>query len=70
MTKRVTCDEALQALATMRLSETAEFIAAALGVDSRAVVNALRAAVKDGRVTVAIKGDVFRYRLVKREADL
>lgn len=51
MTKKITCEQVVLALKAHRLSTTAASIAARMGTDSRAVATAVRAAVKDGRVT-------------------
>jgi hypothetical protein len=51
MSIKITCEQAVLALKTLKTSSPATTIAAFMKTDSRAVATALRAAVNDGRVS-------------------
>lgn len=63
--KRITTEDAVRALKARRTAHPASSIAGDLGVTSRAVATALRAAVKDGRVSWRFKRGIALYRFVR-----
>jgi hypothetical protein len=65
MKTKITCEQAVLVLKELRLSSTAKIVAAELNTDSRAVATALRAAVKDGRVSWSFKKGIAWYRFVR-----
>lgn len=65
---KITCEDAVLMLKKLKLSNQAKNIAARLGTDSRAVATALRAAVKDGRVSINYKKGIGFYRFKRLTA--
>lgn len=65
MGKRITCEDAVLALKKRQLSTPAYCLCEVLDADSRAVATALRAAVKDGRVTISYRKGRGYYRFVR-----
>jgi hypothetical protein len=68
MNKKITPEEALQTFEGMRSSETAETLSAAMGVPVNAILKAMRPAVRDRVVSVSVKDDVVRYRMLRRRS--
>jgi hypothetical protein len=68
---KITTDDAVRALKSIRTAQKASTIALLLGVTSRAVATALRPAVDDGRVTIRWPkriGGIALYRFVRLKA--
>lgn len=63
--KRITTEDAVRAIKARRTAHPASAIASDLGVTSRAVATALRAAVKDGRVSCRFKSGTALYRFIR-----
>ena len=65
---KLTCQQAVLALKLRGLSTSAKSLGSAIGVDSRAVATALRAAVNDGRVTITYRKGLGFYRFKRLKA--
>lgn len=63
--KRITTHDAVRAAKARKTAHPASALASDLGSTSRAVATAMRAAVKDGRVSIRYIGGIAFYRFVR-----